>query len=102
MGARGSVGKLVLEQLLAQGLSVRASARRPVPGQFPDGVDVFAADLTVPASLLPAFEGAGRVFLYANDSGVDGVIDAEIGRASCRERVEITAVAVSWRQRECR
>jgi uncharacterized protein YbjT (DUF2867 family) len=75
MGARGSVGKLVLEQLLAEGVPVRASARRPEPGQFPDGVDVFAADLTDPVSLLPAFEGAGQVFLYANQEGVDGVVE---------------------------
>ena len=75
MGARGSVGELVLEQLLADGLPVRASARRPAPGRFPDGVDVVAADLTDPASLVPAFAGAGQVFLYANRDGVDGVVE---------------------------
>lgn len=85
MGARGSVGELVLEQLLARGLPVRASARRPEPDQFPDGVEVFAADLTDPASLLPAFEGAGQVFLYANHTGVDGVI--ETARAAGVERI---------------
>lgn len=86
MGARGSVGKLVLEQLLAQGLPVCASARRPEPGRFPDGVvDVFAADLTDPASLLRAFEGAGQVFLYANHKGVDGVI--ETAHAAGVERI---------------
>src|SRR4051812_14702856 len=85
MGARGNVGKLVLEQLLAEGVPVRASARRPEPGQFPDGVDVFAADLTDPVSLRPAFEGAGQVFLYANHEGVDGVI--ETARAARVERI---------------
>ncbi|MFD0692430.1 NAD(P)H-binding protein [Actinomadura fibrosa] len=84
MGARGRVGKLVLEQLLAEGIPLRASARRPEPGQFPDGVEVFAADLTDPMSLRPAFEGAGQVFLYAHHEGVDGVIEtaraAGVGR----------------------
>ncbi|TYK44956.1 SDR family oxidoreductase [Actinomadura decatromicini] len=76
MGARGSVGRFVLQRLLAEGVPVRASARRPEPGRFPDGVEVFAADLTDPASLLPAFEGAGQVFLYANHEGVNGVVEA--------------------------
>src|SRR5262249_23199884 len=84
MGARGSVGKLVLEQLVAQGVRVRASARRPEPGQFPDGVDVFAADLTDPASLRPAFEGAAQVFCYANHEGVDGVVEAARGAGVAR------------------
>ncbi len=76
MGAGGSVGRLVLRQLVAEGVPVRASARRPESGRFPDGVEVVAADLTDPATLLPAFEGAGRVFLYANREGVDGVVEA--------------------------
>ncbi|WFR67482.1 NAD(P)H-binding protein [Curtobacterium flaccumfaciens] len=76
MGARGSVGKFVLDALLEQGVPVRASARKPEPGQFPAGVEVFAADLTDQASLAVAFDGVGQVFLYANHEGVDGVIDA--------------------------
>jgi uncharacterized protein YbjT (DUF2867 family) len=75
MGARGSVGKHVLGELIALGVPVRASARSPEPGQFPEGVDVRAADLTDPDSLAPAFDGAGQVFLYANHEGVQGVID---------------------------
>ncbi|WP_433513638.1 NAD(P)H-binding protein [Nonomuraea sp. CA-143628] len=85
MGARGSVGKFVMKRLLAEGVPVRASARRPAPGQFPDGVEVFAADLTDRASLLPAFEGARQVFLYANHQGVHGVIEA--ARAAGLERI---------------
>lgn len=76
MGARGSVGKLVLDSLLLRGGPVRASSRKPEAGQFSDGLEVFAADLTDPASLAIAFEGVGQVFLYANSEGVDGVIDA--------------------------
>ncbi|MFC4053707.1 SDR family oxidoreductase [Actinomadura syzygii] len=76
MGARGSVGRFVIQGLLAEGVPVRASARRLESGQFPDGVEVFAADLTDPASLSPAFEGAGQVFLYAKHEGVGGVVEA--------------------------
>jgi uncharacterized protein YbjT (DUF2867 family) len=85
MGARGSVGSHVLAELIARGVRVRASARRPQPGQFPDGVDVRAADLTDPASLAPAFDGIERVFLYANHQGVRGVIDT--ARAAGVQRI---------------
>ena len=76
MGARGSVGKFVLEGLLEHGVPVRVSTRQPEPGQFLDGLDVVAADLTDQASLGPAFDGIGQVFLYASHDGVDGVIEA--------------------------
>lgn len=76
MGARGNVGKHVLEELISHGVPVRASARKPQPGQFPGGVEVVAADLTDPASLTAAFEGVGQVFLYATGDSVDSVIKA--------------------------
>jgi len=76
MGARGNVGRYVLDELIARGVPVRASARRPEPGQFPGSVDVYAADLTDPASLAPAFDGVEQVFLYANHEGVKDVVQA--------------------------
>lgn len=76
MGARGSVGKHVLKDLIARGVPVRASARRPEAGQFPDGVDVRAADLTDAVSLASAFQGMDQLFLYANREGVQGVIES--------------------------
>ncbi len=85
MGARGSVGRLVLDGLLARGVPVRASVRRPQPGQLPRDVDVYAADLTEPGTLGPAFEGVRQVFLYAHPVGVQGVVDA--ARAAGVERV---------------
>ena len=85
MGAQGSVGQYVLAELLDRQLPVRASTRRPQPGQFPAGVDVVTADLTDAASLVPAFDGVARVFLYANHDGVTGVIDS--ARAAGVERI---------------
>ena len=85
MGAGGSVGRHVLDGLLARGVPVRASARRPQAGRFPAGVPVVAADLIDPASLALAFDGVGRVFLHSNHEGVQGVIDA--ARAARIERV---------------
>jgi uncharacterized protein YbjT (DUF2867 family) len=85
MGARGSVGRLVLDGLLSRGLPVRASVRRPQPGELPTGVTVYAADLTEPGTLAPAFDGVRQVFLYANPVGVQEVVDA--ARAAGIERI---------------
>ncbi len=76
MGARGSIGTHVLGALREQGLPVRASTRNPQPGQFPPGVEVFAADLGDPATLSTAFAGVRQVFLYAHRDGTGGVIAA--------------------------
>ncbi|BAG20240.1 NAD(P)H-binding protein [Streptomyces griseus] len=57
-GATGTVGRRVVEQLLERGEHVRALTRDPARAEFPDGVDVVAGDLTDPASLGPALEGA--------------------------------------------
>ena len=79
MGAGGSVGRDVLDGLIDRGVPVRASARKPQPDRFPAGVQVVAADLTDASSLVGAFEGVSRVFLYASHEGVLGVLDAARG-----------------------
>jgi len=62
-GATGRVGRLVVDELLRAGASVRALTRRPEHAALPAGVEVVAGDLTVPASLDPVLEGAVAVFL---------------------------------------
>jgi uncharacterized protein YbjT (DUF2867 family) len=62
-GATGRVGRLVVDELLRAGASVRALTRRPEHAALPVGVDVVAGDLTDPASLDPALDGAVTVFL---------------------------------------
>jgi len=62
-GATGRVGRLVVDELLRAGVSVRALTRRPEHAALPADVDVVAGDLTDPASLEPALEGAAAVFL---------------------------------------
>ena len=62
-GATGRVGRLVVDELLRVGASVRALTRRPEQAMLPAGVEVVAGDLTVPASLDPALDGAVAVFL---------------------------------------
>src|SRR5438270_37920 len=62
-GATGRVGRLVVDKLLRTGASVRALTRRPELAALPAGVEVVVGDLTVPASLDAALEGAEAVFL---------------------------------------
>ena len=62
-GATGRVGRLVVDELLRAGVPVRALTRRPEQAALPAGVEVVAGDLTAPASLDVALDGAGAVFL---------------------------------------
>jgi uncharacterized protein YbjT (DUF2867 family) len=72
IGARGSVGRHVVDQLLAAGEPVRASVRNPATADLPAGVPVVAADLTRPATLTEALRGVRKVFVYAPTAGADG------------------------------
>jgi len=62
-GATGRVGRLVVAELLAAGVPVRALTRRPSAAELPPAVEVFAGDLTAPESLDAALQGVGAVFL---------------------------------------
>jgi uncharacterized protein YbjT (DUF2867 family) len=62
-GATGGIGRLVIDELLHVGASVRALTRQPERAALPAGVEVVAGDFTVPESLDPALEGVTAVFL---------------------------------------
>ena len=62
-GATGRVGRVVIDQLLAAGVPVRALTRRPAAAGLPPAVDVASGDLTMPESLDAALQGVGAVFL---------------------------------------
>ncbi len=62
-GATGRVGRVVVDQLLAAGVPVRALTRRPSGANLPPAVEVASGDLTVPESLDVALEGVRAVFL---------------------------------------
>jgi uncharacterized protein YbjT (DUF2867 family) len=76
IGARGSIGRHVVDQLLAAGELVRASVRDPASADLPARVSVVAADLTKPDTLRVALTGVRKVFLYAPAGGVDAFVDA--------------------------
>lgn len=75
-GASGQVGRLVVDQLLAAGATVRVSGRDPAKLTVPVGVEVVQADLTRPDTLPAALAGVDRVFLYTVPDGIGGVLDA--------------------------
>jgi len=62
-GATGRVGRVVVDQLLAADVPVRALTRRPTEAGLPPAVEVASGDLTVPESLDAALQGVGAVFL---------------------------------------
>lgn len=63
IGATGNVGRPLVEALAAPGEEVTAVSRRPSDRGWPDGVRHLPADLTQLASLAPALEGAGALFV---------------------------------------
>ncbi len=86
-GARGNVGAQVVAGLVAAGEPVRATSRDPgQPG-------VVVADLTEPATLGPALDGADRAFIYAHPEGVDGFVRAA-REAGLRRVVLLSSAAV--------
>lgn len=93
-GARGRVGRAVLDALLAAGVpagDLRASARDPSVLDLPAGVTGVALDLADPASLAAAFDGAEQVFLYPR--GGPAVPDAAVA-AGVEHVVLLSSAAV--------
>jgi uncharacterized protein YbjT (DUF2867 family) len=80
MGATGNVGRPLVAALAETGEDVAAVSRRPA--EVPAGARRYAADLTDPASLKPALEGADAVFLLLAGEALvpgehhDGILEA--------------------------
>ncbi|MFE4455630.1 NAD(P)H-binding protein [Streptomyces sp. NPDC056796] len=68
-GARGNVGRRVLERLHAAGHPLRASGRTPAELSVPAGVDTARLDLNGPDTFEAALRGVDKVFLYAESDG---------------------------------
>lgn len=63
-GATGRVGRMVVDQLLAAGVPVRAFTRQSVSDAgLPPAAEIFTGDFASPSSLDEALRGAGSVFL---------------------------------------
>jgi uncharacterized protein YbjT (DUF2867 family) len=62
-GATGTLGRRIVERLVAGGARVRALTRNPAGADLPDGVEVVHGDLTDPATLAPALNGVTAMHL---------------------------------------
>lgn len=92
-GATGTIGRLLVDDLLNRGTTVRALSRTPETAALPPSVTVLQGDLaTAPAA---AFEGVDTVFVFPAD-GVDGFVERAVG--ACAPRfVVLSSLAVSGR-----
>lgn len=68
-GATGRVGRHLIQELLNEGQRLRALTRNPASAKFPSGVEVFAGDLSDPATLVPALRGATALHLITTGAG---------------------------------
>jgi uncharacterized protein YbjT (DUF2867 family) len=84
IGATGNIGREVVAQLVAAGVSVRALARNPDAVPLPAGVDLRRADLTAPDTLDPCLDGIDAVFLVW--TAPITAVEAAIGRIAKRAR----------------
>lgn len=75
IGATGTVGRQVVEQLVKRGAGVRALVRDPSKASFPMGVDIVQGDLLDVDSLRSAFSGVSTLFL------LNGVVADEYTQA---------------------
>ncbi|WP_436763826.1 NmrA family NAD(P)-binding protein [Streptosporangium sp. V21-05] len=62
-GATGTVGRPLVERLLAEGHRVRALTRNPAKANLPAGAEVVAGNLADTATLPAAFSGVGAAHL---------------------------------------
>ena len=63
IGANGTVGRNVVEQLAQRGADVRALVRDPAKAQFPEGVAIVQGDLLDVDTLRRAFDDVSTLFL---------------------------------------
>ncbi|MEU7580532.1 NAD(P)H-binding protein [Streptomyces sp. NPDC041068] len=96
-GATGNVGSALVDQLVAEGVPVRALTRDPARARFPEGAEVARLDPSEPASLAPLFTGATGLFLHLQAVGERGEHTAallEAARAGGVRHVVVLSSAI--------
>ena len=99
-GATGTIGRQVVEQLIARGVRVRALVRNPAKADFPASVEVVKGDLLDPDTLRAAFQGVSAFFLLnavTPDEFTQALIALNIARQAGVERVVYLSVIHSDR-----
>lgn len=95
-GATGTVGRTLVDLLVAAGAQVRAATRRPTVADLPDSVAVVRIDLGDPDTLTDALTGVDRVFLVsAGPAGPehDANLAAAAARAGTDHIVKLSALS---------
>ena len=94
-GATGTVGRNVVEQLLARGADVRALVRAPAKADFPAQVEVVQGDLIDVDSLRTALSGVSTLFLLNGvvaDEFTQALIALNLAREAGIERIVYLSV----------
>ncbi|TCC39141.1 NAD-dependent epimerase/dehydratase family protein [Kribbella capetownensis] len=73
-GATGSVGRLLVDELVTAGAPVRALTNHPIRAALPDGVEVARGYLGKPATLSAALAGVDTVYLAPLPAYVDDFV----------------------------
>lgn len=91
-GATGSVGRLVVDHLLALGASgarIRALVRNPAKAGLPDGVEVATGWVGEPDTVVDALDGVDRLYLASYAETVTEILD-RAKRAGVRHVVSLS------------
>ena len=94
-GATGTIGRIVIEQLVKRGASVRALVRDPGKASFPASVNVVQGDLLDVDSLRNAFAGVSTLFLLnavVPDEFTQALIALNLAREAGVDRVVYLSV----------
>ncbi|MFJ6480938.1 MULTISPECIES: NAD(P)H-binding protein [unclassified Streptomyces] len=75
-GARGKVGRAVIDRLHSAGLPVRAASARPAELTVPAGIETAELALDRPETFAAALRGVRQVFLYPEPAGIHDLIKA--------------------------
>ncbi|MEU9420745.1 NAD(P)H-binding protein [Streptomyces sp. NPDC048272] len=92
-GARGRIGRAVVDRLHAAGTAVRAASARPAELAVPAGVDTVELALNRPETFAAALSGIRRVFLYPEPAGIHDLVEAA-GSAGVEHVVLLSSASV--------
>ncbi|MFD9380520.1 NAD(P)H-binding protein [Streptomyces sp. NPDC059999] len=92
-GARGRIGRAVVDRLHATGTAVRAASATPADLAVPAGVDTVELALNRPETFAAALAGIRRVFLYPEPAGIHELVEAA-GSAGVEHVVLLSSASV--------
>lgn len=93
-GATGTVGRHVVDHLLAANVDVRALTRRPDSTGLPASAEIVGGDLDQPDTLASAFEGVDRMYLVVT-SETEQVVKLATG-AGVRRIVVLSSASAAF------